>query len=289
MTNLLPSPIFQYFLVVFTLLIAEFVLIISITVWPNCLGLNLEEDAMVRALTGQYGIPGHEQFTSAIDLVQTQFHCCGISSDINYDTSYWQLQEYSRKDLVVPLTCCVLDNSADEEHAYLDPRPSNLTLCQSLQRTDYSKARHLRSCLEELQLWYHRQYLIFLGMCAAVTVVNFFVLLSILFSCTHLKRQRQGSIDRHIAEFERKVNDRRKIVTMATRSPSSFSSSTRSSPIPDDGRSSMPPPPPQPVSDYQQSSSKQRRTSNNNLSTFRATTNSANRIDYRGGTKAYLV
>lgn len=29
--------------------------------WPQCLGLNLDETIMVKALQGSYGIPGKEQ------------------------------------------------------------------------------------------------------------------------------------------------------------------------------------------------------------------------------------
>lgn len=222
---------------------------------------------MVRALTGQYGIPGHEQFTAAIDLAQTQFQCCGISTDINYDTSFWLLQSYARKGLTVPLTCCALDNAADEQTAYLDPKPTNLTLCQALQRSDYSQGRHLRSCLEEIQVWYNWHYILFIGISSIVALVNFFVLLTIIYSCTNLKRVRQRSIDQHIAEFERKVNDRRNILTVAA-----SSSSTRSSPLPlDDAPDSIP------AFEYNNSNGNKPR----NMSTFRTS--------YRGGNKAYLV
>lgn len=240
--------------------------------WPNCLSLDLGHDSLVVALTGQYGIPGNEEFTSAVDLAQTQFKCCGISSNINYDTSLWQLQGYAQKDLIVPLTCCELENYPEEREAYLDPKPLNLTLCQSLPRTEYSKGRHLKSCDGELKLWYEWHYLWFLAMLAVVALVNFFVLLTIICSCTNLKRKRRDNIDQHMAEFERKVNDRRAIVAAA-----SSSISTRSSPIPaEDGRESL-------AREF--NNSKLRR---NNLSTFQSST-TRDRIDFQGGSKAYLV
>lgn len=229
---------------------------------------------MVRELQGQYGIPGHEHFTSAIDLTQTYFHCCGISSDINYDTSFWRIKSHGHKDLTVPLTCCVLPGDNDEggEHQwkqYLDPKPTNLTLCQSIERGEYSKGRHLKSCLDEIETWYRQHYILFLGIISVVALVHFFVLLSIIYSCTNIKRQLKESIDQHMAEFERKVNDRRSIIAVA--------SSNGSSPVPESFIR-------QPSLEY---NNKPR-----NLATFRSGGgnggSSLNRVDYRGQ-KAYLV
>lgn len=102
----------------------------------------MDESAMVKALQGGYGVPGREQLTAAIDLTQTHFECCAINSNINYDTSMWRLQSYGQKDWTVPLTCCQLENRQDVG-AYLDPKPRNMSLCQSLQSEDYSMSRHM--------------------------------------------------------------------------------------------------------------------------------------------------
>jgi hypothetical protein len=103
-----------------------------IMAWTQCLGLNLNKTAMVKSLQGKYGVPGEEQFKAAIDLVQTVFECCAINTSINYDTSLWKLQNFRRKELTVPLTCCKLLNR-NEYSAYLDPQPLNVTQCQSVQ------------------------------------------------------------------------------------------------------------------------------------------------------------
>lgn len=76
-----------------------------------------------------------------MDLAQTKFNCCAINSNINYDTSLWKLQEFGLKEWPVPLTCCYLENR-NEPNAFLDPRPVNITICESLQRHDYENARH---------------------------------------------------------------------------------------------------------------------------------------------------
>lgn len=81
------------------------------------------------------------QLTAAMDLAQTFFNCCAMNNNINYDTSLWRLQGYGQRDWVVPLTCCYLSNRHDS-NSYLDPKPINLTICQSLQRHDYDKGRH---------------------------------------------------------------------------------------------------------------------------------------------------
>lgn len=52
---------FQYFLVVLLLLLIEFSICLMITLWPQCLGLNLDASVMVRVLQAGYGVPGKEQ------------------------------------------------------------------------------------------------------------------------------------------------------------------------------------------------------------------------------------
>jgi Tetraspanin family len=172
-------------MLILALLVLEFAICLMITVWPQCLGLNLDETLLVKALQGQYGISGQEQFTTAMDLAQTQFECCAINSAINYDTSLWKLQALGQKDLTVPLTCCKLANRA-EAKAYLDPKPANLTQCQALQPHEYEKSRHLDGCLTKIDLWYREQYVLFLIAGLVVAIVEFGVLLSIIYSCTKL-------------------------------------------------------------------------------------------------------
>lgn len=200
---------FQYFLVVLLLLLIEFSACLMIAVWPQCLGLNLDASIMVKVLQGGYGVPGKEQvnrhifcvliffflssicfqLTAAIDLVQTKFKCCAINSDINYDTSLWRLQGYGQRDWAVPLTCCFLRNR-HEPRSYLDPKPENLTMCQSLQKHEHNLARHSDGCLDALDEWYRSHYVTFLGGSTIVAVVEFAVLLSIILSCARKNRRR---------------------------------------------------------------------------------------------------
>lgn len=140
----------KYFLIVMFLLLIEFSVCLMLSLWPHCLGTAMDESAMVKALQGGYGVPGREQLTAAIDLTQTQFECCAINSNINYDTSMWRLQSYGPKDWTVPLTCCQLSNR-EEVDSYLDPKPRNMSGCQALQTEEYSSSRHLDVSLPDLR------------------------------------------------------------------------------------------------------------------------------------------
>lgn len=74
-----------------------------------------------------------------------QFACCGINGSSNYGTSWWRLQEVGRRELVVPLSCCTLNN-ANETNSFLNPKPANLTLCQTLNPAEHQYARHTAVC-----------------------------------------------------------------------------------------------------------------------------------------------
>uniref|UniRef100_U5EX76 Putative tetraspanin n=1 Tax=Corethrella appendiculata TaxID=1370023 RepID=U5EX76_9DIPT len=176
-----------YFVIILSLLVIEFGVCLMITAWPACLGLNLDENIMVKALQGSYGVPGQEQFTAAMDLAQTVFECCGINTSINYDTSYWKLQSLGQKELTVPLTCCKLENK-NEYLAYLDPKPLNLTQCQALLVHDHESSRYLDGCLYKIDNWYREQYFLFLCAGLIIAIVEFCVLLSIILSCTKLPK-----------------------------------------------------------------------------------------------------
>lgn len=99
--------------------------------------------------------------------------------------SLWRLQNYGQRDWVVPQTCCILTNNM-EQRSYLDPKPQNLTLCQSLLKHEYNRARHSDNCLEHLDAWYRQYYVLFLVAGLVVAIVEFAVLLSIILSCTKM-------------------------------------------------------------------------------------------------------
>uniref|UniRef100_A0A1A9Z0H7 Tetraspanin n=1 Tax=Glossina pallidipes TaxID=7398 RepID=A0A1A9Z0H7_GLOPL len=174
-----------YFLTVVILLLAESVICLAVSLWPHCLGISLDETKMVKALQGNYGVSGKEQFTVAMDLAQTTFGCCGMNSDINYDTSMWKMQSYGQREWLIPLSCCVLQNPLDNL-AYLDPKPVNETMCQSVQKQDYTQYRFTAPCLDYLDNWYREQFGTFLAGSLIVAVVEFCVLLSIILACTRV-------------------------------------------------------------------------------------------------------
>lgn len=104
--------------------------------------------------------------------------------------SLWRLQNLGNIDWAVPQTCCMLTN-ADEERSYLDPKPQNLTLCQSLLKHEYNRARHSDACFDHLSVWYRQHYLLFLCAGLAVAIVEFCVLVSIVFSCIRMTARRK--------------------------------------------------------------------------------------------------
>ncbi|XP_032596996.1 uncharacterized protein LOC6568824 [Drosophila grimshawi] len=178
-----------YFLSVVVLLLAESVICLAITLWPHCLGISLDEAQMVKALQRNYGVPGQEQFTNAMDLAQTRFGCCGMRSSVDYDTALWRLQGYGQRNWAVPLSCCVLSN-APQPLAFLDPQPANESQCQSLERSIHERERYTESCLEHLNGWYREQYGIFLAASLVLALVEFSVLLGIILTCTGIASRR---------------------------------------------------------------------------------------------------
>lgn len=174
---------------VVVLLLTESVMCLAITLWPHCLGISLDESQMVRSLKNNYGVPGQELFTNAMDLAQVHFGCCGMKSSLDYDTSLWRLQGYGQRSWSVPLSCCLLENAL-HPLAYLDPKPANESLCQSVDRLSYERERNSESCLPHLDEWYRKQYSIFLAASLILAVVEFCVLLGIIMSCTGLASQR---------------------------------------------------------------------------------------------------
>lgn len=163
----------------------------------------MDEDRMVRALQANYGVPGQEQFTAAMDMAQTRFKCCGITNDMNYDTSMWHLQGYGQSDWIVPFTCCRLSNQM-EKFAYLDPLPLNGSQCQTLQKFEYEKSRFTDSCLEHIDNWYREQYVLFLGASLIVAIVEFCVLLAIILNCTKIPKFRKIEEDHIELQARRK-------------------------------------------------------------------------------------
>lgn len=139
------------------------------------------------------------QLTASIDLIQTHFKCCAIDSNLNYDMSLWKLQNYGQRDWAVPQTCCVLKNN-DDERAYLDPRPQNISLCQSLLKHEYNRARHSEACAEHLSKWYRKHYLLFITAGLVIVVVKLMILFSIILSCTKIasNQKRKNMVCRSI-------------------------------------------------------------------------------------------
>ena len=95
------------------------------------------ESGLVRRLRKEYAMPGGEELTRVVDLVQTEMECCGVSGPGDFAKTDWQ-EEKIEQTIRFPLTCCALS----DHHTFLQPSPLNTTLCQSDQPRD--RFRHIK-------------------------------------------------------------------------------------------------------------------------------------------------
>ncbi|KAK3917207.1 CD82 antigen [Frankliniella fusca] len=157
---------------------------------PQFLGLAVEHPRLADALQRGYGVPGKEQLTAAFDLAQVSLACCGVTAGSDYHTSWWRLRELGQRDLLVPLSCCQLDNARDPD-GFLDPRPSNLSLCQALQQDTVRPQRHMEGCGLKLGRWLSEQLQVLAAAGAALVLVQLLALLAAILVCVQLPRCRQ--------------------------------------------------------------------------------------------------
>ncbi|XP_047343263.1 tetraspanin-7-like isoform X3 [Vespa velutina] len=181
----------SYIVTIMLLLLSECTVFIVAIFWPYLLGIDVRPARLIRALQRSYAVPGREQFTAALDLAQTTFSCCGINGSNNYGTSWWRLQEVGRRELVVPLSCCTLNN-ANETDSFLNPEPANLTLCQALNPAEHQYARHTTGCLEMIEKWTQEQALILLAIGLSIIFVEVSVLLSTFFACSKNNKRKKS-------------------------------------------------------------------------------------------------
>ncbi|XP_012215906.1 CD151 antigen [Linepithema humile] len=182
----------SYLVTIILLLFGECTVCVIAVFWPHILGIDVRPARLIRALQRSYAVPGREQFTAALDLAQTTFACCGINGSSNYGTSWWRLQEVGRRELVVPLSCCTLNN-ANETDSFLNPEPANLTFCQALNPAEHQYARHIVGCLEHIEKWTQDQALIMLAIILGIMVVEVTALFSIFFACSRERNRRSKS------------------------------------------------------------------------------------------------
>ncbi|XP_034946633.1 CD82 antigen-like [Chelonus insularis] len=175
-----------YITALILLLLSEFTLCAVAVFWPDLIGVDVHSTRLVRALQRNYGLPGREQFTAALDLAQTTYSCCGINGSNNYGTSWWRLQEIGRRDLIVPLTCCVLNSTGSD--SFLNPVAKDLEACQALNPARHQHARHTQGCLELIEDWVQTQLLILLTIGLSLMFFEICVLSSSLLACRNRKK-----------------------------------------------------------------------------------------------------
>ncbi|XP_047522416.1 CD82 antigen [Pieris napi] len=174
-----------YFLVVLSLLLCDCAAGVISAIWPRCFGIQNTRGGSVGALQGYYGVPDYEDFTTAVDLAQTELKCCGMTSARNYDMSIWQLRRLGPRGMSVPLSCCV----QGEEESYLNPAPVNQSRCQGV--TPNAQFRYVPGCLMKLEDWYQDQYFILMIALFVGAIFKLGILLTTVFSCIQLRKHRR--------------------------------------------------------------------------------------------------
>ncbi|XP_054263745.1 CD151 antigen-like [Macrosteles quadrilineatus] len=164
------------------LLVGESVVGVLALLCPQYLGLTLDREMLQDNWQRTYGVPGREQYTAAIDLVQTQLQCCGVESGNDFTASWWRLRELAPASLVVPLSCCVQQHPV----AFLDPRPVNTSLCQHEDVEQYRLARSVEGCFNKLSSWLQSH--ISLGLTAGLALLSLQLLLLLLTVVSCVKR-----------------------------------------------------------------------------------------------------
>ena len=154
---------------------------------------QLAGDLLTR-LELQYAMPGAEAtlFTRVVDLVQSEFQCCGVSGPGDYQHTAWQTgRDHSDPDhqLRLPLTCCSLADHGAQ--AFLEPSPLNTTLCQTdlqggrFKHSQVSNSRETKltqsnrsfqGCKSQLERFVSQQLVIIVGMCLGASAANIVVL-----------------------------------------------------------------------------------------------------------------
>ncbi|XP_047478834.1 CD151 antigen-like isoform X1 [Penaeus chinensis] len=131
--------------------------------------VNSLGESLTTRLKALYGTPGHETFTLAVDYVQYQLQCCGVSGPADWVESRWLAESAGGPGRVVPLTCCTLHPDA---HAHINPKPINVTLCQSEEELSNRVARFQQGCVGRVVGWVQAQSGLITGVGVGVGVLE---------------------------------------------------------------------------------------------------------------------
>ncbi|XP_014288109.1 CD151 antigen [Halyomorpha halys] len=164
---------------IIVLLIGESALIIFVAVTPKYLGLAIDKNQLVDDWQRNYGVPGREQYTAAVDYMQSKYSCCGVVSGKDFVTSWWKLRELAAPDLVVPLSCC----KQLPHHTHLDPLPVNQTACQDEDMEVHRNARFTEGCSHPLKIWLDSNIYTMLKYSIFCIMYQLYILLSSIYGC----------------------------------------------------------------------------------------------------------
>lgn len=180
-----------YLFAVLVLILMEAVIGIVIGICPEYLGLTLNDEQMTDIWQRNYGVPGKEQYTAAIDLLQIKMECCGIHGGSDFGTSWWRLRDLAAPKLTVPLSCCFLNKQATK--SFLDPIPTNTTLCQDAAPERHHSARYVEGCLNMLEHWLNEQKRYVLLAASMKLGIQLLLLFSLILNCNKINSNQNRS------------------------------------------------------------------------------------------------
>ncbi|BES96033.1 Tetraspanin family [Nesidiocoris tenuis] len=167
------------------MLIMETTAVIFLSATPHYVGIEIDPDTLIDMWQRNYGVPGKERYTASVDIIQTEYGCCGVENGNEFSTSWWLLRELAAQGLVVPLSCCVQDH---HEVSYFDPVPMNKTACQDKNPEVYRHARHIQGCLKPLRGWVCQQVTTALNIGGGVIAFQLLLLLFAIIAAVKLKK-----------------------------------------------------------------------------------------------------
>ncbi|XP_065206397.1 leukocyte surface antigen CD53 [Planococcus citri] len=170
---------------VIVLLLGESVMGVVTAICPEYLGLKFNKESLSDVWQRNYGVPGREQYTVAIDLIQVKLECCGVSSGKDYLSSIWHAEKLAAPNLTVPISCCHLDQN--QTKSFLDPVPLDITTCQQPESEKIHTARHIEGCIIPLENWLREQKTTILLTALINLGIQLLILFAVITTCIRSK------------------------------------------------------------------------------------------------------
>jgi hypothetical protein len=173
-----------YIFCVCLVIIAELALGVSFLLFHDTLGRDLETTKMTAKLHASYGVD--QPFTQALDFAQHKFNCCGVGGDADFERSTWRSTKLGGDELIVPKTCCPLDEESSDYPPYMNPVPLNNEACQN-STTNQKTERYTEGCNRPIEEWLRTETLTFIGMGLTILLLQISSLAAAICLCRKMK------------------------------------------------------------------------------------------------------